>query len=217
MPQVINKSVCNMVLERFVGAVSANYHICSLYFNVATHLFPHRFSMQSCELSGGQMPATHKSTAVSFSDVAFASYSVHSYEQQGIFYRLAPLDDCDEMISCALARHHPAEPFALLIAPTRLIFVGPSRVFAAEQNLCVLLVNASATSDRPSGRLTMWVSDSKGALVCSEAVSLPDSYWIGFPPPSHPGKYELRFQAELESGSILHTDTPLTVLRPETE
>jgi hypothetical protein len=164
------------------------------------------------------MPTTDKSTAVNFSDVTFESYCVHSYEQEGIFYCLGPLDDCDETIARTLASHDPSEPFALLIAPTRLIFVGPSSVFAAKQSLwCVLLVNASATPDLLSGRLTMRVSDSEGALVSSETVSLPGSYWIRFPPPSHPGKYELRFQAELESGSILHTDTPLTVLRPETE
>jgi hypothetical protein len=212
MPQIINKSACNMILDRFVSEENGDLHEWTLYFNVAGHLFPQLFSIQPCETLGWSSHTIHGLTHVSPNKAIFEYHDADNYGEQGTFYGLAPLDDYTAKVARIRARSRTVDTFALLVAPNLLSFIGPGIVLAGERNAqCILLVNGAKPAS-VRGRLKMWVNDSEGAMVRSETVTLQESYWIRLLPPAHPGSYELRFQAELESGALLESSSPLRVV-----
>jgi hypothetical protein len=55
MPQIINKSVCNKIFDRFVDIRGPAYDEWSLYFNVASQLYPSHFTQQPYSTLGWPM------------------------------------------------------------------------------------------------------------------------------------------------------------------
>jgi hypothetical protein len=204
-----------MILDRFVGNEARELHEWSVYFNVAGHLFPQRFDFQARESLCWPSPTFDGPPRVSPSSKAnFEYHYSDNYAEQGSFFGLSPLADYPAKIARAQPRSGSIDMFALLIATDLLTFIGPGRVLAGERNMqCIVLVNDSATPEAVIGQLKMWVNDSKGATVRSEVVTLQESYWIRLLPPAQPGNYELRFQAELESGALLQMSAPLRVVQ----
>jgi len=214
MPQIINKSLCSMIFDRFVDTESLNFDEWSLYFNVANHLLPRCFSLRPCETLGWPIHTAGWASDVPPAHEIFEYYGAQNYEEEGPFYGLAPLGDCDTKVARLRARAAlTVGIFAVVVMPTSLTFIGPGKVLAGEQNMqCIFLINGAATPEASKGKLKMRVNDSIGATLQSETVTFPNTCWIRLLPPAHPGKYVLSFHVELEGGALLETSTPLTVV-----
>jgi len=145
-------------------------------------------------------------------DSAFENFYPANYAPDGMFAGLSSRGDREAKIDRALAafaraRHaefegsgtHTPGMLGVVVTPEALKFVGTGTVLAGIGNVRrVLLVNAAPDAEKVKGKLEMFVTDARGALVRGETVRLGEVCWIPLLPPEAPGLYPIRFFATLD-------------------
>lgn len=232
MPQIVNKSLVNEIFDRFVtNRDAAHYDEWSLYFNVASQLYPRHFTAKPYGALGWPMRPGDWLQEIEPLDPAFENYYPQNYETEdgGMFVGLRPLGDLDakrDRAAAALAeaRHaeiagggaHAPSPLALIVAPDGLRFAGPGTILAGKRNVRrILLLNGARDVTLVTGRLDMFVTEPRGTPVRGESVRLGEVCWIPLLPPDKPGLYAIRFFAALDSGQRLEARGLLTVVADE--
>jgi glycosyltransferase involved in cell wall biosynthesis len=229
MPQIVNKSLCTQIFDRFViDADGPALDEWSLYFNVAHRLYPSHFVFEPYATLGWPMRIGDWFPQTMPERPAFENYYPDNYDAAvgGMFADLNPLGDCAAKASryfAALERARVIEvegdgterpdQLALIVTPTGLRFVGSGAVIAGRRNVRrILLLNGLPDADAVTGRLEMFLADGRGAVVRGETVALSEVCWLPLLPPEQPGPYELSFFATLDDGARLETRAPLTVI-----
>ena len=198
----------------------------SLYFNVASQLYPRHFRAVPTGTLGWPMRPGDWLPEILPADPAFENHYAANYEPGGMFARLSPLGDLDAKTDRALkalarARHaefegggaHAPGMLGVVVTPATLKFVGTGTVLAGKGNVRrVLLVNGGSDAEKVEGKLEMFVTDARGAPVRGEAVRLGEACWIPLLPPEAPGLYPIRFFATLDGGARLEARGLLTVI-----
>jgi hypothetical protein len=101
----------------------------------------------------------------------------------------------------------------VVVTPEALKFVGTGTVLAGKGNVRrVLLLNGGTDAEKVKGKLEMFVTDARGALIRGETVRLGEVCWIPLLPPEAPGLYPIRFFATLEGGARLEARGLVTVI-----
>ena len=225
MPQIINKSLANQILDRFVvGPDGPPYDEWSLYFNVGAHLYPAHFRFAPYATLGWPMRMGDWFPQVTPEQPLFENYYPQNYEPDGMFAGLAPLGDVElkkRRYGTALARAQRAErrpgQLVLVVGPARLSFVAGGPVLAGKENVRrILLINAVHDGGTLKGQLEMFLADANGALLGGEALTLGEVCWLPLIPPERPGLYQLRFFATLDTGARPEARAPLEVVADET-
>jgi hypothetical protein len=232
MPQIVNKSLVNDIFDRFVTSRDASpYDEWSLYFNIASQLYPRHFTAKPYGALGWPMRPGDWLPEIELLDPAFENYYPQNYETDdgGMFVGLKPLGDLDakrERAATALEQARRAElegggahapsPLALTVAPDGLRFVGPGTILAGKRNVRrILLLNGAGDVTLVTGSLDMFVTEPRGTPVRGESVRLGEVCWIPLLPPDKPGLYAIRFFAALDSGQRLEARGLLTVVADE--
>jgi hypothetical protein len=232
MPQIVNKSLVNEIFDRFVTSRDAPaYDEWSLYFNVASQLYPQHFGAKPYGTLGWPMRPGDWLPELEPLDPAFENYYPQNYEaaEGGMFVGLKPLGDLaakTERAAAAMRQARRAElegggvhapsQLALIVAQDGLRFVGPGTILAAARNVRrILLLNGAADVTLVTGSLDMFVTEPRGTPVRGESVRLGDACWIPLLPPDKPGLYAIRFFAALDSGARLEARGLLTVVADE--
>ena len=232
MPQIVNKSLVNEIFDRFVTSRDAPaYDEWSLYFNVASQLYPQHFAAKPYGTLGWPMRPGDWLPELEPLDPAFENYYPQNYEaaEGGMFVGLKPLGDLAAKTKRAAAAlrqarraelegggAHAPSPLALIVAPDGLKFVGPGTILAGARNVRrILLLNGAADVTLVTGSLDMFVTEPRGTPVRGESVRLGDACWIPLLPPDKPGLYAIRFFAALDSGARLEARGLLTVVADE--
>ena len=229
MPQIISKSACNQIFGRFVAARGPAYDEWSLYFNLASKLYPSNFRQQPYGTLGWPMRTGDWFPEVSPMEPAFENYYPQNYDplERGEFVGLEPLGDLDIKIDRtfeAFARARRAEltgdgthlpgVLALIVTPTALTFVSSGTILTGRCNVRrILLINGSQDRSEIKGKLEMFVTDRRGALVGGERVPLGEVCWIPLLPPNRPGDLAVHFFASLNSGARLEAKGILKVIQ----
>ena len=232
MPQIVNKSLVNEIFDRFVTSRDARpYDEWSLYFNVASQLYPRHFTAKPYGALGWPMRPGDWLPELELLDPAFENYYPQNYEAAdgGMFVGLKPLGDLDAKTNRAAAAleqarraelegggAHAPSPLALIVAPDGLRFVGPGTILAGMRNVRrILLLNGAGDVTLVTGSLDMFVTEPRGTPVRGESVRLGEVCWIPLLPPDKPGLYAIRFFAALDSGQRLEARGLLTVVADE--
>jgi hypothetical protein len=229
MPQIINKSLCNLIFDRFVSVAGPAYDEWSLYFNIAGHVCLNHFTQRPYGTLGWPMRMGDWFPEITPEHPAFENYYPQSYEkaEQGTFVGLEPLGDLETKVDRtldAIARVHRIEMvrdgahfpgiLALLLTKDRMAFTAPGTVVAGKDNVRrILLINDAEELGAMKGTLEMFIFDRRGMVVNGETVPLGDVYWIPFVPPTQAGRYTLRFFASFDNGTRLSTAASLKVVK----
>ena len=226
-PQVINKSLVNEIFERLVvDAESAAINEWSLYFNVASQLYPHHFLTKPYCTLGWPMRTGDWLPEMAPHEAAFENYYAESYEAGGLFAGLSRLGDleaktCRTLEALTLARRaeieasgaHVPGMLAVVVTPETLKFISAGTVLAGARNVRrILLSNGAGDGAAIAGKLDMFVAEPGGAVVRGESVDLGEICWMPLLPPETPGLYLIRFFATLDSGARLEARGLLTVI-----
>jgi glycosyltransferase involved in cell wall biosynthesis len=227
MPQVINKSLANEIYDRFVmDAEHAGYDEWSLYFNTACQLYPRHVHAEPYGTLGWPMRPGDWLPELLPRAPAFENYYPANYEPGGLFAGLSPLGDLEaktQRTLAALAQASHAETgsagqhtpgiLGVVVTAEALKFVGTGTVLAGKDNVRrVLVVNGTGDSKAIKGKLEMFVTEPRGALVRGESIALGEVCWMPLLPPEAPGLYPIRFFATLDSGARLEARGLLTVI-----
>jgi hypothetical protein len=232
MPQIVNKSLVTEIFDRFVTSRDARpYDEWSLYFNVASQLYPRHFTAKPYGALGWPMRPGDWLPELELLDPAFENYYPQNYEAAdgGMFVGLKPLGDLDAKTNRAAAAleqarraelegggAHAPSPLALIVAPDGLRFVGPGTILAGMRNVRrILLLDGASDVTLVTGNLDMFVTEPRGTPVRGESVRLGEVCWIPLLPPDKPGLYAIRFFAALDSGQRLEARGLLTVVADE--
>jgi len=216
MPQIINKSACNTIFDRFVDARGPAYDEWSLYFNLASKQYPSNFKQQPYGTLGWPMRTGDWFPEVTPREPAFENYYPQNYDpvERGEFVGLEPLGDLDIKVhrtleAFALARRaelvgdgmHVPGILALVVTPSSLEFVSTGTILAGRRNVRrILLVNGSRK--HLNGKLEMFLTDRIGAVVGGERLTLGEACWIPLLPPNRPGKFTIRFFASVNGARL---------------
>jgi len=228
MPQIINKSACNRIFDRFVDARGPAYDEWSLYFNLASKLYPSNFRQQPYGTLGWPMRTGDWFPEVTPLEPAFENYYPQNYDplERGEFVGLEPLGDLDIKIdrtfeAFASARRaeltgggtHVPRVLALIVTPTALRFISAGTILEGRRNVRrILLINGSQDRGGIKGKLEMFVTDRRGMLVGGECVPLGEVCWVPLLPPNRPGDLTVHFFASLNSGARLEAKGLLRVI-----
>lgn len=229
MPQIVNKSLATDIFDRFVvGAEGADLDEWSLYFNVASQLYPRHFVAKPYGVLGWPMRTGDWLPEIVPLEPAFENYYPQTYEAEegGMFVGLSPLGDqetktCRALEALARARRVELEGFgehspgalAVVVTPEAMKFIGFGTVLAGGRNVRrILLINGAPDAENVKGKLDMFVTEPGGAVVRGESVSLGEVCWIPLLPPEKPGLYLIRFFATLDAGARLEARGLLTVI-----
>jgi hypothetical protein len=204
MPQIINKSACNTIFDRFVDARGPAYDEWSLYFNLASKRYPCNFRQQPYGTLGWPMRTGDWFPEVTPREPAFENYYPQNYDpvERGEFVGLEPLGDLDIKVHRTLeafARARRAEfagdgthipgVLALIVTPSTLKFVSSGTVLAGRRNVRRIL-------------LEMFLIDRMAAVVGGERLSLGEACWIPLLPPNSPGAFTIRFFASVNGARL---------------
>jgi hypothetical protein len=219
MPQIINKSVCNLIFDKFVNAPGVPaYDEWSLYFNVAGQLCPNHFMQLPYGALGWPLRTGDWFPEVTPQQPAFENYYPQNYARAkgGLFLGLDPLGDLSVKVRRTLESHalahrveltgdgiHYPGILGLIVRPDGLKFVATGTVFAGRLNIRrLLLINGSPNGAPMKGMIEMFVINSIGAVVDGESVRLGQVSWIPLRPPENEGFYQLKFFANLDGGGF---------------
>jgi len=226
MPQIVNKSLVNEIFDRFlIRSDGPAYDEWSLYFNVASQLYPRHFAIKPYGTLGWPMRPGDWLPEQDPVEPAFENYYPQNYEtaEHGMFVGLDPLGDLDaktRRTKEALAQARRAESkgggehspglLALIVTQEGLKFVGLGTILAGKSNVRrILLINGTPDVTPMTGRLDMFVTEPRGMPVVGEVC------WIPLLPPDKPGLYVIRIYAALDSGARLEARGLLTVVAGE--
>jgi len=98
MPQIVNKSLVNEIFDRFlIRSDGPAYDEWSLYFNVASQLYPRHFATKPYGTLGWPMRPGDWLPEQDPVEPAFENYYPQNYEtaEHGMFVGLDPLGDLD--------------------------------------------------------------------------------------------------------------------------
>jgi len=203
-PQIINKSLVNEIYGRFIMDADRAWHDeWSLYFNVARQRYPRHVRAVPTGTLGWPMRPGDWLPEILPTNPAFENYYPANYAPDGMFARLSPRGDREAKIDRALAaiaraRHaevegggaHTPGMLGVVVTPEALKFVGTGTMLAGKGNVRrVLLLNGGTDAGPVKGKLEMFVTDARGALVRGETVRLGEVCWIPLLPPEAPGLY----------------------------
>ena len=218
MPQIVNKSLANVIFDRFVlDPEGPAYDEWSLYFNVAAQLFPTHFAFAHYATLGWPMRMGDWLPQITPDDPLFENYYPENYAAGGMFVGLDPLGDFEAktartLAALAQARHIETShgQLALSVSAEGLAFAG-GPVAAGKDNVRrILLINNDAEAVR--GKLEYFLAEESGAPRGRETVHLGEVCWLPLLPPDRPGRYQLRFFLTLPSGARRETTAPLEVI-----
>ena len=227
MPQILNRSLVNEIYGRLLpDAASAAQDEWSLYFNVASQLYPRHFAAKPYAALGWPMRTGDWFPEIVPEEPAFENYYPQSYAAGGPFHDLEPLGDLEtktarmrEEIAKAnrIEREgggeHMPGCLALIVSEDCLKFVSTGTVVAGARNVRrILLVNAAKRKGSIRGKLDMFVTEPRGAPVGGESVTFGEVTWIPLLPPEKPGLHPIRFFATLDNGARIETRGLLTVI-----
>jgi hypothetical protein len=226
MPQIVNKRLVNEIYDRFIiDADHAWLDEWSLYFNVARQLYPQHFAAQPYGTLGWPMRPGDWFPEIAPRQPAFENYYPQSYEAGGVFTGLHPLSDLEAKTKRTLsaitrARRiemdsgggHCPEILALIVTQDVLKFVAGGTVVGKANVRRILLINGAQDAGALKGRLDMFITDPRGAVVGGESVTIGEVCWMPLLSPERPGLYDIRFFATLDSGARLEARGVLAVI-----
>jgi hypothetical protein len=227
MPQIVNKRLVNEIYDRFViDADHAWLDEWSLYFNVASQLYPRHFAAEPYGTLGWPMRTGDWFPDITPRQPAFENYYTENYGAAGVFTGLQPLSDLEAktertLDAIAHARTiemdggggHSPGTLALILTKDALSFMASGTVVAGKANVRrILLIDGAQNAGTLKGKLDMFVTDPHGAVVGGESVAIGDVCWMPLLPPERPGLYAIRFFATLDSGERLEARGGLTVI-----
>jgi hypothetical protein len=157
---------------------------------------------------------------------AFENYYPQNYEAGGLFAGLEPISNLEAKIGRTLdgiahasrieiegGGEHSPGMLALIVTPNALKFIASGTVVAGKPNVRrILLINGAQDAGALKGKLDMFVTEPRGAVVGGESVTLGEVCWMPLLPPKRPGLYAIRFFATLDSGARLEARGLLTVI-----
>ncbi len=227
MPQIVNKSLAKEIFDRFVvDAESAALDEWSLYFNVASQLYPRHVLAKPYATLGWPMRTGDWLPEIAPREPAFENYCPESYAAGGMFVGLSPLGDLERktrrtLDALAGARRaeiegsgeHSPGVLALVITPEAMKFISTGTVLAGSRNVRrILLIHGAGIACAIKGKLDMFVAEPGGAVVRGESIDLGELCWMPLLPPETPGLYLIRLFATLASGARLEARGLLTVI-----
>ena len=229
MPQIVNKSLANETFERFVvDRDHAALDEWSLYFNVASQLYPRHFLAKPYGTLGWPMRTGDWLPELAPHEPAFENYYPQNYDaaEGGMFAGLSRLGDHEvktrrTLDALALARRvevegsgaHAPGILAVVVTPEAMKFIGTGTVLAGQCHVRrILVINGAGDAGAVKGKLDMFVAEPRGAVVRGESVDLGEVCWMPLLPPEKPGLYLIRFFATLDAGARHEARGLLTVV-----
>jgi len=206
MPQVINRRLAQRIFDRFVnGSELAAYDEWSLYFNVAHHLYPSRFSPRPYETFGWPMSPADWLPEIVPERFRFENCcqspeiiaAARGYEgKQGLIESY--VRELEETRALELGREEAAaDPLVLTVLGKSIQLHIANRLRAGGRNIRrVLIENRSDTESRQ--QIAMSLLTSSGTVVRHVTATLNETKWIPLSPPDEAGNYWLTFK--LSSG-----------------